>query len=524
MHRGTLPTELFESILSHLCQPDLVQCIHLDRFLSDETQQALVKNSAFVRELHLCDGELYDLLLLSSIPHPSETESNVQVDKPNTSIFTGLRAIELHPLNHSFKVNRGILDLAVQNPFIRRFVVRVDMDPEVLVRLVSECLPNLRDFCLDGNVRLGFRGCPTWRVDIKKLLESLSECIQTVTLRRVYYQPLCTDKEPKVESSVDAARLIRHHHALESLHIDGDLMRRESEILVPFLESCSHRLQSVTGLGMTFLTHPAIVGTLSKIGYAPKVLDGDSFQQCLSDIDLAGVISHSSQWTRIWLETSTIGPRTADAIVDNGANLESLEIVYHGGWEPRMTGSHLQRLLSKAKRLKTLVAHYLVDRDMITATDILSSEWATTLLEHIDFMIDIPRPGDDASSLSPDSPAAQSSRAIQRQVLRRLGQQKNLRKLLIGGKVLSSSIEGYDYQRNCLEMTLDSGLDELAGLKNLEELDIRHMDHRVGVPELMWMTQHFPNLQHVYGIFDAPEYPSEEVDEWLQVHRSDWVN
>ncbi|KAG0232854.1 hypothetical protein BGW42_007863 [Actinomortierella wolfii] len=84
--------------------------------------------------------------------------------------------------------------------------------------------------------------------------------------------------------------------------------------------------------------------------------------------------------------------------------------------------------------------------------------------------------------------ADQSSKDIQRQVLRRLEQQKRLQKLVLGGAVSARHTLRYSRQFSCLEMTLESGLDELASLTDLEELDIHHKDHRVGKPELEWMA------------------------------------
>ncbi|KAG0261436.1 hypothetical protein DFQ27_002959, partial [Actinomortierella ambigua] len=398
------------------------------------------------------------------------------------------------------------MSLVRQNPDIRRFVVRVDMNPEVLVRIVTDYLPNLQDFCLDEPTQRnehGFLVPSAWNGDVKMLLENLPESVRKVSLRNVYYMPFGDEEASKLKLWwIDYTVVgVRRHHSLESLHIDGDLVGRESEVLVPFLESCSHKLQSATGLGMTFLTHPTIAGALSKIGFTSKVLNGETLEQGMADTDLAKVISRSAQWTRIWLRTSMVGQFTADAIVDYGTNLVSLEIMHHGGWISGMTGSHLQAILSKAPKLKMLLAHWLVYCNEITATDILSSEWATTSLEHIDFKICVPRAGvdDDDEGNMPDGAAVQSSRATQRQVLRRLGQQTNFRRLVIGGMLTSRVTNRFGIQCSCLEMTLESGLDELAGLKELEELDIHHMDHRVGVSELEWMAENFPKLRRLRG-------------------------
>ncbi|KAF8979211.1 hypothetical protein CPC16_011837 [Podila verticillata] len=56
------------------------------------------------------------------------------------------------------------------------------------------------------------------------------------------------------------------------------------------------------------------------------------------------------------------------------------------------------------------------------------------------------------------------------------------------------------FQLNCLEMSLESGLSALEGLKKLRVLDVRRMAHRVGVQELDWMQENWPRLEAVRGL------------------------
>ncbi|KAG0298915.1 hypothetical protein BGZ96_004222 [Linnemannia gamsii] len=119
------------------------------------------------------------------------------------------------------------------------------------------------------------------------------------------------------------------------------------------------------------------------------------------------------------------------------------------------------------------------------------------------------------------------SREQQRRVYDRLGGLKNLRLLDFG----------YDYARlsnmatnqylghyggsfhesarrfagpieNVLELSLASGLDRLAGLKDLEMFGFDGADHCIGKAELMWMANHWPKLTTIRGLqvedFDDP--------------------
>ncbi|KAF9118635.1 hypothetical protein BGW39_000986, partial [Mortierella sp. 14UC] len=187
-----------------------------------------------------------------------------------------------------------------------------------------------------------------------------------------------------------------------------------------------------------------------------------------------------------------------------------------------LSGAHLQMILKRAPRLRSLQAHWVLGTDKLSHLDILSSEWATTTLTHIDLKVHVPRiiVVDDEAEV--DSEALQSSRNIQRQVLRRLGQQTHHRRIIVGGMASNPGTNVLGIQSHCLEMTLEAGLDELGRLKKLKLLDIHHMNVRTGVPELEWMVANFPKLQMVTGLKNCLRPVGEDVLEWLQVHQPDW--
>ncbi|KAF9547597.1 hypothetical protein EC957_008253 [Mortierella hygrophila] len=111
--------------------------------------------------------------------------------------------------------------------------------------------------------------------------------------------------------------------------------------------------------------------------------------------------------------------------------------------------------------------------------------------------------------------AQQGSHAVQRRVLRQLGQLTHLRKLRLGklccdlGRpeysqleirgIRTMAVDAY-FDTNCLELSLESGLDELAGLNQLEELDIAQMAHRIGLVEVQWMVENWPRLKIINGL------------------------
>ncbi|KAF9331689.1 hypothetical protein BGZ91_012024 [Linnemannia elongata] len=525
-----LPAEVFESVLPFLSQYDLAQCVRvsqawnkvfvphlwrtldirshrqLKRFLTSETQLALVKNAKFVRALCIIHKKLYHQFLPSRQTLIAEP-GVIRIDVFAIGLFANLRALELHHLRHRRDDHDlSIFALVRQNPSLRRLKIDVKMDPRALVNLVTKYVPNLRD--LDLSV--------TWRGDVKVLLENLPEGIRTVGLRDVHHRtPDNVGKASRVVSGASSTTMKRHH-ALESFSIGGDLAGQDEDVLLPFLESCSQNLKSFGGKSSVRFFHNArIASALSDLGIFYKEPSRQYLPPDESDADVALGISLNPNCTSIDLQLRLVGPLAAAAIVDNCERLEVLDIMDSGA--RGLLGSHLQAILGKATRLRRLRAHWLLAADKISATDILSSEWATTSLEHVDLKIDVPRVDDD--TLSNNTEALQSSHDTQRQVLRRFGQQTNLRTLIIGGMAVTPV---FGHQRNCLEMTLESGLDELVGLRNLELLDIHHMDHRVGVPELEWMDQNLLNLRQLIGMENSLTPPSPEIQQWLHTHRPEW--
>ena len=303
---------------------------------------------------------------------------------------------------------------------------------------------------------------------------------------------------------------MKQHHALETFFIGSNLAGQDEDVLIPFLESCSRNLKSFGGKSLVrFFHNERIARALSDLGifYTEPSRHSSPPYDPEPDADVALAISLIPNRTSISLNLRVVGPLAAAAIVDNCEHLEVLDIM--GAGSQGLLGSHLQAVLSKSTSLRTLRAHWLLAADKISAIDILSSEWATTSLEDVDIKIDVPRVDDD--TLSSNSEAIQSSRDTHRQVLRRFGQQTNLRMLVIGGMAFTPATAIFGHQCNCLEMTVESGLDELVDLKDLELLDIHHMDHRAGVPELDWMDQNLPNLRQLIGIWESLTPPSPEV-------------
>ncbi|KAF9905990.1 hypothetical protein EC991_001149 [Linnemannia zychae] len=79
-----------------------------------------------------------------------------------------------------------------------------------------------------------------------------------------------------------------------------------------------------------------------------------------------------------------------------------------------------------------------------------------------------------------------------------------------------------------LELTLESGLDRLSVLGNLEVFGFEGVDFKLGKPELEWMAIHWPRLRILRGLHKdtslvklEPEKHKNELREYMQVLRPD---
>ncbi|KAK3811071.1 MAG: hypothetical protein J3Q66DRAFT_58554 [Benniella sp.] len=78
-------------------------------------------------------------------------------------------------------------------------------------------------------------------------------------------------------------------------------------------------------------------------------------------------------------------------------------------------------------------------------------------------------------------------REIQRQVYDRIARLTRLETLTLGDRFGGA-------RNDCLEMSLESGLDKLSGLKSLKKLDVRRLDTKIGIKEVQWMVENWPKL------------------------------
>ncbi|KAF9312830.1 hypothetical protein BG003_005866, partial [Podila horticola] len=223
------------------------------------------------------------------------------------------------------------------------------------------------------------------------------------------------------------------------------------------------------------------------------------------------------------------------------ATLEELEVMSILAFSSKT----LHRVLSSSPRLKALITiddkwrlrrriPFLEAKDFIDVHPLSNTlnPWASeTSLKVLKTKItNIPRPdvskvldGGQRSIYLTETYAGEGKH-IQRRVHERLARYTNLEELCLGHDTRANIYphsfydggDGEDYQYECLEMTVESGLDQLKDLKNLRVLDVQRMEQRIGLKEVQWMTLHWPRLREIRGLYDNGD--NLEAAEWLWKH------
>ncbi|KAG0026464.1 hypothetical protein BGZ81_006330 [Podila clonocystis] len=515
-----LPTEILDLIFSHLDQPTLAACVRvnriwnelciprlwfalrinnaerLERFLTDEAQLALSRNVGHIRELVI----MY--ISVCNIFAPFDTSSTTDTDDGSDEHHRHLNCTNLQKLDITLclesepafaepldnegewqylspAVEKGIAAFIRRNPGLKTLELMDAMTPETLLPLLTHSLPNLE--IVELSLTYAFPPCLA-----KILLENLPETIRGIQM---------TVTNTNDEGALIAAEKIREslgvlaprrHSALESLYLEGNLREPENYVVfLPFLESCTRHLEKYVISGLGWVRQPQVKEALTRLGVVPQSIGPNDLasRERAADHEIAEHLGLSAHWRQINLRHCFgTGPLAAAAIMDNG--------------------THLQRL-------------------NVEGCDRISSKDLVLILEIV-----VPRPSrHEAGSSSNDSPAWEQCREIQRQVYRKLGEQKTLCLLGLGSSYFRPlTVDDPQYQRQCLEMTLESGLDELAGLTELVMLDVSNMDQGIGIPELEWMDRSWRRLLRINGMFMHCVNPVPGAREWIQKNRRcDWA-
>jgi hypothetical protein len=201
-------------------------------------------------------------------------------------------------------------------------------------------------------------------------------------------------------------------------------------------------------------------------------------------------------------------------------HLSTLETLVMGRHDDAMN-THLMLMIARCPALCTLAfadehglwrsnysgfkAETFIDRDPCTGA--LKPWLCEASLQRLTFHISgIPRP-DLLDNMAIHETVVEETypgqgREIQSQVYDRIARFTNLKLLRLDDTGLSMGFgcRTSGIYSDCLEMSLESGLQKLAKLKALRVLDVSGMRTRIDVKEAQWMVQHWPDLRYVGGL------------------------
>ncbi|KAK3811088.1 MAG: hypothetical protein J3Q66DRAFT_390972 [Benniella sp.] len=200
------------------------------------------------------------------------------------------------------------------------------------------------------------------------------------------------------------------------------------------------------------------------------------------------------------LSTATLGQETMNALAMHYSTLEELNV--DGSYE-LPSRDLLVQVLRSCPHLRSLTyTDYSSGNAMVFGESFIDVDPDTGLLNPwlcegslsvLSLKLIVPQPDLGNGKVLEESYPGQG-REIQSQVYGRLGRLTNLEALKLGDLV-------HIYEHECLEMSLESGLEKLSGLKSLKELNVVGLATKIGDKEIQWMTENWPKLSFIYGVY-----------------------
>ncbi|KAF9377880.1 hypothetical protein CPB97_009889 [Podila verticillata] len=442
--------------------------------------------------------------------------------------------------NFSPEQEQLIRQLIQSNPHLRVLTLSRELKrrTELLAVLSDAHLPHLQEL----NLCMGRSGYWT-QPSLETAQQFLENCPQglkkLVVDLTIAWKPRDNGLAAPEEEEEALARCLPHR-SMESLILSTNLPGRALErLLLPFLKSCRiHQTLKTARVHAPFINDSErIRSALTDLGICPKKneLDFENVFEVFSDEDAAELLASEDEWTSICLNglpgrLDPPGPLMVETLLERCGYLENLDIFSSAEY---ISSRQLQQILCRSPRLLSLDASlwHLDDSNArnlkLDAHDAIREPWACSRMTHLKIEIGgVPRPDikvgyDGSLDIRVDrggclvkgtlfGGTVEESHRIQRQVYQQLARLTELTELQLGGDLWEADEYTHQtefgeqgqlidvdmlFQLNCLEMSLDSGLDLLSGLKELRVLDVTRMAHRIGVPELEWMQRNWPNLE-----------------------------
>lgn len=264
---------------------------------------------------------------------------------------------------------------------------------------------------------------------------------------------------------------------------------------------------------------------LENIHIGKKIVNTWNDKVHFPDAIIAKLLSAGPNYTSIYIDiTARAGLDTIQAISRHYSTLTEFAIEIGTGDD-----SFLVDILAFSPKLRKLVtikngeypyvddgffpqvpAEKFADLDSSTKTFRPWACEATLEVLHVK-IVDIPiKYDDDEGKRLP----------LQKRVCGRLARLTSLQVLWLGHfPAIPETEEGEDGeimgdpQEECLDLTLESGLAALGTLKSLRQLNLHDIYHGIGVAEVQWMVESWPELETIWGIEDGLAY------DWLKNNR-----
>lgn len=531
------------------------------RFFAPEAQAAFLRHSHLVRELRTIYIPVIERIIQvtpGSDPSSSDpqvsclctnlTSLNLRVfwrttagdaaaypaQYPQTDTIWDGYAIEPHQ-------EQLVLYLIKSNPGLRVLCIGgyiKDKDP-FLAAITNTSLPHLQKLDLFGYVV--HKDYTLSNKSFQIMRQFLHNCPRTLQVLSLDAGDLWVKYPSRVvaESSLP-------HILLESLCVrSSDDFTELSALLGDFIKSCSAYLRDIH-IGDSGWFEP-LQPALEEIGTGfGRRLGPEWYRYTNPDASFCQRLAQADDWTHIKLtgnRSKQGGRLTANAVLERCGYLKYLDICECAHlFDSRI----VHEILCRSTHLIELHSAY-EDSPRLEAKDFVGS-WGCKGLKVFDAaIVDVPRPditvGYDGRPISGElfRGTKEESREVQKRIFGQLAELKDLEVLMLGKS--SSARRKYwshpffnredvtgkvrffdpDFQFNCLDMSLDSGLYLLSELTEMRVLDVTGMAHRIGVAELDWMQDNWRKLEEVRGLFD-PWQPTLEpgVRAWLIENDPEW--
>lgn len=378
-----------------------------------------------------------------------------------------------------------------------------------LLRTLGEyVVPHVRHLLIGSSYRHRF--IESWR--LKYLLDRCSNTLEKLSL---FVDISYSEERDYGAGDEQKATEPKGWASLKELRLFIFNDRSDSKAFMPwFWERCGY-VERLEIYGISGMARSLTETMLAHMPHLNEIhLGRDSGDvRGLVDQETAAILSGSRQgWKTVEFKCALeIGVAAKESLEKHFSTLEALAVYECDAF----TGYDLTQVLTSSPNLHTLAAiedgyclrkkylhlaaNKLIDRDPIRG--ILRPWGCESSLRVLEVVINgIPRPDLKGDGVVEELYPGQG-REMQNLVYDRLARFTSLETLWLGHGPNITHVEvKKPKQGDCLEMSLESGLYKLAGLKALKELNLSGMRLRIGSKEVQWMVEHWPELRAIYGL------------------------